>query len=171
MLALVFALSPLFTAPGPPPHALATPVVTVSAAPTGPAGASQATPAAALPPDAAVIRNSGSTNIAGYTVVLRPNGEATVTVGGVERSARVAMPQTRWLFHLLRTNGPLEAMSYRACMKSASFGSASWVEWRGGRSPDFSCGGGPELRELGRTAGVIVSQLGIAPGPRIHLRL
>jgi hypothetical protein len=117
-------------------------------------------------PDAAVIENSGSTNTAGYRIAVRPSGEAAYTTGGNVERGTVSRATAHWLFAKLAAAGPLDALAVRHCMKSASFGSSTLLEWQGARSSDLSCGGDPTVAELNRTIGVILTQLRVSPGPR-----
>ena len=114
-----------------------------------------------IPPGAAIIRNSGSTNSAGYTLVIAPDGAATV--GGYEGYTRktVAGVQTRWLFARLGDAGPLDSLGLEHCIKSASFGTSTRITWQGTTSGDISCTADPTSRELTRTIEVIVKQLAI----------
>lgn len=126
-----------------------------------------------LPPNAAgdaTIRNSGSTNTAGYTVVIHPGDSADVTVDGEVSHRTVGAAQVRWLFAKLRAAGPLDGMAGGRCMKSASFGSTTTIAYNGHVSPDLSCSGDAMSRELARTAEVIVAKLGIA-GTRMRRAL
>lgn len=118
----------------------------------------------------AVIRNSGSTNTAGYTIVVHPSGSADVTTDGATTSRTVGGPQVRWLFLKLRAAGPLDVLPGGHCMKSASFGSTTTVAFGGRTSPDLSCGGDAMVRELDRTANVIATQLQVG-GPRLRGRM
>lgn len=128
--------------------------------------------AQAVPQGAAVIANSGSTNSAGYTLVVTPDGAATIRQYDGATQKAVGAPQTRWLFKLLADAGPLDALGLAHCMKSASFGTSLHVAWNDRTSGDLSCGGDATSRELARTIGVIVRQLDIATFPRARrLRL
>ena len=117
-------------------------------------------------PDAAVIENSGSTNIAGYRIAVRPDGTAAYIAGGDVQRGTVPLATAHWLFARLTAAGPLDALAVRRCMKRASFGSSTTLTWQGAVSGDLSCGGGPTVAELNRTIGVILTQLRVTPGPR-----
>ncbi len=120
------------------------------------------------PPDAAVISNSGSTNTAGYTIVITPDGSTIVRQYDSFERKVVAAPQTRWLFQKLQQAGPLDSLATVHCMKSASFGSSTTVAWNDRSSADISCGGDPLTRELMRTIGVIVRELAIDTRPQLR---
>ncbi len=107
------------------------------------------------------IVNSGSTNTAGYTIVVHPDFSADVTADGATETKSVAAPQGRWLFAKVRAAMPLGQLPGERCMKSASFGSSTTISYDGQRTPDLQCGGDATMRELLRTANVIVEQLQI----------
>lgn len=122
-------------------------------------------------PDAAVIENSGSTNIAGYRIAVHPGGAAAYTTGGAVEHGTVSRATAHWLFAKLEAAGPLADLKAGHCMKSASFGSSTTLEWHGVRTPDLTCGGDPTVAELNRTVASIVRQLHVSPGPRrVHLQ-
>ncbi|MDQ2908821.1 MAG: hypothetical protein M3R44_05645 [Candidatus Eremiobacteraeota bacterium] len=127
--------------------------------------------APAIPADAAVIRNSGSTNTAGYTIVLSPDGHAVIGQYGRYTSTSLARPQTRWLFAKLREAGTIGALPAGHCMRSVSFGSSTTISYQGATTPDLGCAVSPLERELARTVGVIVRQLNISTFPAHRRRL
>ena len=94
----------------------------------------------AVPPGAAVIVNSGSTNTRGYQILVSPEGKATVVVDGApQRSATLDAATRKAFFSALKAAEPLDKLASEPCMKSASFGSTTTVEYDGKRSPDVSC--------------------------------
>ncbi len=120
-------------------------------------------------PSSVTIRNSGSTNTAGFTIIVHADRSADVLVGGQSERKTVGAPQTRWLFHKVREAGPLDALAGGGCMKSASFGSTMTIAFDGRTSPDLSCGGDEKSRELNRIANVIATELAVG-GPRMRGR-
>jgi hypothetical protein len=115
-------------------------------------------------PGDAVIRNSGSTNTEGYTIVVHQDYSADVALAGTTQHKSLGAAQAKWLFAKLKADEPLASLATGRCMKSASFGSVTVIAYDGQSTQDLSCGGGPDVRELNRTIGVIVQQLGISPG-------
>ena len=107
----------------------------------------------------ATIVNSGSTNAAGYAIVVRPDDSADVTVAGTTEHATVGAPQVRWLYAKLRAAMPLGRLPGGGCMKSMSFGSSTTIAFAGETTPDLTCPGDATTRELGRIADVIVARL------------
>jgi len=138
-----------------------------SAAPATPASApSSAATMPAWTPEDAVIQNSGSTNAAGYTIVVRRDGGAEIDQAGVVSHAALARPQTEWLFAKLQADDPVSSLVSGHCMRSMSFGSTTRVTYRGATTGDLGCTFDPSGRELKRTIDVIAAQLGIAQRPR-----
>ena len=110
-----------------------------------------------------LIRNSGSTNTAGYIIVVHTDYTANIADGnGGTTKKTIAEPQAKWLFEKVKADVPFTQLGGGHCMKSASFGSFTTIEYNGERTPDLQCPGGDETRELNRTIGVIVTQLGIS---------
>lgn len=98
-------------------------------------------PASAVPANAAVIVNSGSTNTRPYRVVVSPDGHALVWVEGeAVRKATLSQKTSASFFSHLASAMPLAKIAQVPCMKSASFGSSTIVQYKGERSPDLTCG-------------------------------
>ena len=100
------------------------------------------TPVMATTPDSATIVNSGSTNIVGYTIVIRSDGSGTATLqhAAVGKPFHVASATVAKFFADLaaaRRAKPGEG----GCMKSASFGSSTHISWQGWTSTDLECPG------------------------------
>jgi hypothetical protein len=109
--------------------------------------------AAAVPCDScAVIVNSGSTNAAGFRIIVERSGNAEYTVRPrrVENTAakpvqrKVPDALVRRLYADLEAAQPLSALPHRGCFKSASFGTKVTIEDGKEISPDLSC---PEERD------------------------
>ena len=131
--------------------------------------ATGATPAPAASVDAVptndpadiVILNSGSTNIAGYRIVIHPDASADVRSDGA--TVRKALDPA--LFAELRAKiasaGPLSEVVTGHCMRSVSFGSFTTVSYRGETSGDLFCRASPAGADLGATVRAIVAKLGV----------
>jgi hypothetical protein len=157
------ALGGLATAPP-----VATPAAGfTSASPvSGPSASVPPAPVSSPADDGASIVNSGSTNLAGYEVRVLPNGNLTPGAGGKVRS-RLSAALARRFFDDLKAAGPLDALPSGECMKSASFGSATWITYRGKRSPDLSCpGDSAALRAIAADAAAVTNAAGIRPAVR-----
>jgi len=135
-------------------------LVSLLLAQTSPAPAAGVTPLAAAATDA-VIRNSGSTNAAGYTIVLHPDGTAELRQNEATVAKTVAKTQAARLFDALRAMGRLDALPIGHCMRSASFGSTTTVTYAGHTSGDLGCGAGdPNVTTLATAVAAIANQLG-----------
>jgi hypothetical protein len=146
---------------------LGSPATSAAPPPPGPTSTpGTAATAAAGDPEDAVIRNSGSTNAAGYTIVVHRDGSAEIDQGGVAAYATLARPQTEWLFGKLQADAPISNLVSAHCMRSMSFGSTTRVTYRGATTGDLGCTFDPAARELKRTVEVITAQLGVAQRPR-----
>jgi hypothetical protein len=135
-----------------------------SATPSAPGTTATPEAAATAPawgPEDAVIRNSGSTNAAGYTIVVHRDGSAEIDQGGVAEHATLARPQTEWLFAKLQADAPISNLVSAHCMRSMSFGSTTHVTYRGATTGDLGCTFDPAARELKRTVDVVTAQLGV----------
>ncbi|HTU82627.1 MAG TPA: hypothetical protein VMF61_10890 [Candidatus Acidoferrales bacterium] len=95
--------------------------------------------------DGATIVNSGSTNALGYTIDVWSNGSAVVTLRDRTGTALgtpkpFSLPDavaSRFMADLKAARAAKPPAS--ACMKSASFGTTTHVEWHGWTSPDLDC--------------------------------
>jgi hypothetical protein len=108
--------------------------------------------AAATTIDGAVIENSGSTNGAGWRMVIRSSGQATTQV--LSRHGPETGPASQSTPAPFTPDPALVETFFRdvraardsneppaTCMKSASFGSRTMVLWHGWSSGDLSCPG------------------------------
>lgn len=117
--------------------------------------------------DGAIIRNSGSTNFAGYTIKFWSDGTAQWqpsgrqgTLHGQVSSGTVPKDVVQKFFHDVA-----EARNNRTiaehCMKSASFGSTTVVLWHGWTSPDLQCPGGGYIVSLANDVNQVIAALGV----------
>lgn len=163
----------------PLPAASAGPAVSAAPVPasTEPAvsPAPRPAPGAAEPmpndPSLAVIVNSGSTNIPGYTLRVRDDGWTTLEQNGATQHKHLDKALAAHLFADLRAAGPLGALPRAMCMKSTSFGSVTTVWYRGARSPDLSCPGSSSAETaLGADVNALRDAAGVSQRPRSELR-
>jgi hypothetical protein len=109
----------------------------------------------------AVIVDSGSTNTAGFRIVVKPSGEAEYTPltgrsgrqtesQASPRSQKIEKDLVQRFYSELESSRPLSKLPRHGCFKSASFGTTLTVEFDGEKSPDLSCGdhGDPKLKRL-----------------------
>ena len=98
-----------------------------------------ATALGAFSRDGATIENSGSTNTAPYTLKVWSNGSAAlVPRAGASRAFAVPMNVTARFFRDVQAARSNPGTAGH-CMKSASFGTSTYVLWHGWRSFDLSC--------------------------------
>jgi len=118
--------------------------------------------------EGALIRNSGSTNTLPYTISVKPDGSAVVTLGSsAPEDRRLPLDQTEALFAELRAAMPLDALTHGHCMRSASFGTTTTVTFGGAATPDLGCAPDPAAHDLAGTVAKIVSELRLSL-MRIH---
>ena len=91
----------------------------------------------------ATIIDTGSTNTPGMTVSMSGKRRALVehARGGAKSYINLTGSLKSRLLKDLEAVGPVDQLKVAHCMKSASFGSRIFVEYKGLRSPDISCPG------------------------------
>jgi hypothetical protein len=121
--------------------------------------------------DAATIVNSGSTNRAGFRIVVERSGTAVLTSSPRRFGARGAQPEpvrrtipaalVDSFYAGLAAARPFTSLPAVHCAKSASFGSSLTIEFGSEHTPDLSCGDGGNsfMRDLIRDANQIVALL------------
>lgn len=115
--------------------------------------------------DSATIRNSGSTNTAGFTIALWPNGTGNVSMqNGNPRDVTIAHDLITRFFADLQAAQTADAPRSH-CMKSVSFGTTTSVAWHGWQSPDLQCPPfSPHVAALAKDVQDIEAAVGAAPG-------
>jgi hypothetical protein len=88
-----------------------------------------------LPVETATIENSGSTNTTGYTIAVSSAG--TASVGGAAMQPLPKAVASKF-FADLKAAGSLASLPAGHGMHSASFGTRTWLTYRGQRSPDLT---------------------------------
>jgi hypothetical protein len=124
---------------------------------------------AAAAADVAVIVNSGSTNTAGFRIIIERSNNAEFTPGQPRpnrspnqqpRQMRRELPSALVvrLFADLEAAEPFSSLPSQPCPKSASFGTKLTIEFDGQETPDLSCrpGDNAKLQALVRDANDIV---------------
>jgi hypothetical protein len=116
-------------------------------------------------PDGAVIRNTGSTNFTGYTIKVWSDGRVSAVHSNragqpVDQAVSATVPKTltAQFFNDLRTARRARVVA-EPCMKSASFGTTTVVQYHGWTSPDLECGGDGHVIALGSDAKKIAAHL------------
>lgn len=125
--------------------------------------------------DGAVIRNSGSTNFSGYTIKVWSDG-STWAVPSNRAGTAAGTPVTGHIPANLAQRFFQDAQQARKhrviaehCMKSASFGSITTVQYHGWTSTDLECPGGGYVAALAADAHKIAALLKIRVGHRALL--
>ena len=119
------------------------------------------------PMQIALIENTGSTNAYGYTLAVASNGNARLNPNGQPYSI-VYVPNklTSKLFADLNAAMPLTKLPVRHGMRSASFGTSTFITYKNQKSPDLTGGGGAQATALRDDIQAIVGKLGIKNMPR-----
>jgi hypothetical protein len=117
----------------------------------------------------AVIVNSGSTNTAGFRLTLTRSGEAEYTPMARKYGPQGASPTepvrrkipdvlAQRFYANLDAAKPLSELPKERCMKSASFGTTTMIQFGGEATPDLSCPGAqnPHTQALMRDVNEIV---------------
>jgi hypothetical protein len=117
-----------------------------------------------VPVGAAVILNTGSTNAAGYRIVVQLSGSVEYVAASRRDTATIDDRLAAKFFSDLKAAGPLQDLQTTPCMKSVSFGTSLFVWWEHGRSPDLSCSSGEQARAVAADASQIAAALHLAPG-------
>jgi hypothetical protein len=89
--------------------------------------------------DGATIRNSGSTNTAGFTISVWSDGTSSVSMQNGNPRAVVISDDLATRFFTDLQAARTENAPPAHCMKSASFGTTTSVAWHGWQSPDLQC--------------------------------
>lgn len=103
-------------------------------------------PAAAAATQSAAIVDSGSTNTSGYRIDVSSDGSGHLTMhprpgmpaGAQPKEFRLTASLTTRFFSDLKAARDANVTG-TPCMKSASFGTSTHVEWSGWKSPDLDC--------------------------------
>jgi hypothetical protein len=130
-----------------------------------PAFAAQPVPYLPVPKGAAVILNTGSTNTIGYRIVVDSSGRAEYVHAGGRSSARIPAQIAAKLFADLRAAMPLSSIHVLPCMKSASFGTSTFIWWSGQRSLDLSCPSDAKSQALNDDVMAVARALHLAAAP------
>jgi hypothetical protein len=121
----------------------------------------------------AEIVDSGSTNSAGFRIVVDRSGQADYTTtprknspqtqdkGGTKR-LQLSRELADRFYTDLKAAKPFSSLPAQHCMKSASFGTTISIEFGGEKTPDLNCGdgGNGKLQAIIRDANEIVALFG-----------
>jgi hypothetical protein len=115
------------------------------------------------------IVNSGSTNTAGFQIVVQSSGQAEYTLRprrhvpdktGQPKTVNKSIPKSlaKSVYADVKAAQPLSSLPARGCAKSASFGTRLTIQFGDDTSPDLSCGdgGNSNMKALVQDANAIV---------------
>lgn len=115
----------------------------------------------------AVITNTGSTNTIGYRIYVSPSGQVSYVDGNGRSTGTISARLAKKLFQDLRHDNPLSSLpTQQPCRKSTSFGTSTFVALGGERSPDLSCPGNNQAKQLLSDVSAIVKALNVSNIPR-----
>ena len=126
-------------------------------------------PAGAAQRDGAVIQNSGSTNVPGFTIKIWSDGSAWSvplrhgTAAGAPATGTVPAQLTAKFFEDVRAAKRTGQLAVKHCAKSASFGTSMTMTYHGWTSPDVTCPGDAQVIALAADANQIAAALNL-PG-------
>ncbi len=127
------------------------------------------------PMQTAIIENTGSTNTLGYkiTVMLTKTNYLVTSLsnGGKDRDVRKGgvesfFPGAQQLFADLEKAMPLNTLPVRHGMRSASFGTQTYITYKGQRSPDLSFASDPRTISLKADIDQITKELHVGNASR-----
>ena len=122
----------------------------------------------------AIIENTGSTNTKGYTIQVYPNGGVEYHMG---TNLAPEMPldpvteplpkaQVKKFFADLAAAMPLTSLPVHHGMRSASFGTATYITYKGQKSPDLTFASDPRTVALKADIDAIMKTLSVGNAPR-----
>lgn len=119
------------------------------------------------PMQVALIENTGSTNMYGYTLAVASNGNARLDPNGRPYSILyVPNRLTTKLLADLNAAMPLTSLPVRHMMHSVSFGTQTFITYKAQKSPDLTGGGNAQATALSGDIQAIVKALSIKNMPR-----
>ncbi len=130
------------------------------------AGSVAVSAADAVPPDAIVITDSGSTNTNGYTIVVSVKGKARFESGEHHGARRLPAKMLAKLKYDVMMTQPLSHARARSdCMKPVSFGSTLTIALGAEHTADLNCAATPKGETLKGDADDVASFLNL-PTPK-----
>ncbi len=116
----------------------------------------------AAPAETAVIENTGSTNTKGYKITVYSGGGARMD----GKNLGLPMAMNTKFFQDLAAAMPLSALPARHGMRSASFGTRTFITYKGQQTPDLTFGGDAKAAALKADIDAITRQIGVSNAPR-----
>jgi hypothetical protein len=134
-----------------------------------------------VPVQTALIENTGSTNTKGYQLDVSSDGSAAISTGVISEAAATGQMVVHYkvgtikdaskFFQDLNTAMPLTGLPVRHGMRSASFGTATFITYKGQRSPDLTFASDPRTVALKADIDSITKALHVENAPRHPLVL
>lgn len=129
------------------------------------------TPPKTAPVETALIENSGSTNTLGYQLQVSSDGSVAKLFKTAFRVTTVmtkpiAPLDAGKLFRDLNAAMPLTSLPVRHGMRSASFGTQTYITYKGQKSPDLTFASDPRTAALKADIDAITKALHVGNDPR-----
>ena len=128
------------------------------------------------PVQTAMIVNTGSTNTRGYQLQVASDGGAAFSTGSVNKAAVTGdlvvhyrsgtVRDANKFFQDLNAAMPLTSLPVRHGMRSASFGTQTYITYKGQRSPDLTFASDPRTVALKADIDSITKALHVGNAPR-----
>lgn len=113
--------------------------------------------------ETATIDNTGSTNTKGYSFTIESDGTAIGDNLSLQIISKVIADN---FFQDLHNAQPLSALPLRHGMRSVSFGTSTYVTYKGQKSPDLTFGGEGSADALKADVAAITQALHVTNAPR-----
>lgn len=117
------------------------------------------------------ITNSGSTNTTGYSIQVSSTGQVSYRILGSMQaapthSAHVSPSLAKRLYQDAHAAQPLSALPVTHMIKSVSFGTSTYVMYKGQRTPDLSAPATAPGKALAADVTAVVAALHLKNEPR-----
>ncbi len=103
---------------------------------------------ALVPRNVAVILKTASTNTDCERFYVTPSGHVSFVIGNKAGQGTLRKSRTQKFFADLKAAEPLSKLPVDTCVKSVSFGTSTFVSLDGEQSPDVSCPGNANAKQL-----------------------
>ena len=109
-------------------------------------------------PPPATFNTSGSTNSKPFTFVIQFDGTVSITQDGQTQTSVASTSSTSRFYEDVDANLPVSNLATTICAKSASFGTATTITYRGSTSGDISCSNSPAASQIWNDIQALESQ-------------
>ncbi len=112
-----------------------------------------------LSKNVAVILKTPSTNTDCERFLVAPSGEVSFTIGNKTGQGTLKAPLSDKFFRDVKAAEPLSKLPIKLhCLKSASFGTSTFVSLDNEKSPDLSCPGNAKAKQLFEDSTAILAE-------------